>query len=263
MHTDNVTSDTLQLMYGLPQGSVLGPIPFSMYTLPTADIIRKYGLNYHCYADDTQIYLLVEPKQSEVNDAIQQIESCLDKLRQWMTHNFLKLNEGKTEFIVVGSKQKRSKVNITQIRLGDTMVTPSDNVRNLGVIFDENLSMDKYITAACLSIQNLGLNRKHINQPVVELLTLASITSRLDMGNSLLHGLNKSQVHRLERLQNTAAWLITLTRKFTHVTPIVKQLHWLPIERDCLQNPTYLCNLAKAKPYVPACENLRSADKLL
>ena len=124
--------------------------------------------------------------------------------------------------------------------------------------------MDKHITAvsraACLSIRNQGLIHNHINQPVVELLTHTFISCRPDKGNSLLRGLNKSQVHRLQRLQNTADRLVTLSRKFTHITPIVKQLHWL-----CVQdNPwcvSYLCNLVK--PYVPARDNLRSADKLL
>ena len=267
---DNVTSVTSQLKYGLPQGSVLGPILFSMYTSPTADIIRKHGLKYHCYADDTQIYISVDPTQSNVNNAIEQIEACLDELRQWMSRNYLKLNNAKTEVIVVGSKQQRSKVNITEVRVGDTMVTPTDSVTNLGVIIDENLSMDKHIAkvsrAVCISIRNIGMIRKHINQPVAELLTHVLITSRLDACNSLLHGLNKTQLIRLQRLQNTAARLVTLTRKCTHITPILKQLHWLPIEQrivfkismfvfktiHCV-SPVYLCNLNCTNHSVEIC----------
>ena len=216
----------------------------------------------------THIYLTVDPTQSTVNDAIQQFEACLDELCQWMTRNFMKLNEGKTEFIVVGSNQHRPKVNITQIR---DQISTSSLMRTSPWI---NTS-PPVSRAACLSIRNLGLIREHVNQPVAaELFTHASITSRPDMGKSLLHGLNKSQVHRLERLQNTAAKLVTLSRKFTHITPILKQLHWLPIEQRIVfqictlvvktihgASPTYLCNLVE--PYVPARDNLRSAVKLL
>ena len=92
MRIGNVPSDISQLKYGFPQGSVLGPILFSMYTSPPADIIRKHDLKYHCYADDIQIYISVDPTQSSVNDAIQPIEACLEELRQWMSRNFLKLN---------------------------------------------------------------------------------------------------------------------------------------------------------------------------
>ena len=179
-----------------------------------------------------------------------------------MSRNCLKLINGKTEFIVVGSKQQRSKVNITQIRVGDTMVIPTDSVTNHGVIVDENLSMDNHIAnvsrIVCISIRNIGMIRKHINQPVAELLTRALITSRLDTCNSLLHGLNKTLLKQLQRLQNTVARLVTLSMKFTLITPILKQSHWLPIEQRIIfkifmfmfkaihgVSPTYLCSLVK------------------
>ena len=100
-----------------------------MYTSPMVDIIRKHGLKSHCYADDTEIYISVDSTQSNVNDAIEQIDACLDELRQWISRNCLKLNNGKTEFVVVGSKQQRAIVNITQIRVGDTMVIPTVSFR--------------------------------------------------------------------------------------------------------------------------------------
>ena len=79
VRTDNMTLDTSQLTYGLPDGSVLGPILFSMYTSPIADIFWKNGLKYHCYADDTQIYVLGDPTQSNVNDTVAQMKACLDE----------------------------------------------------------------------------------------------------------------------------------------------------------------------------------------
>ena len=116
--------------------------------------------------------------------------------------------------------------------------------------------------------------RNNINQPVAELLTHALITSRLDRCNSLLHGLNKTQLKRLQRLQNTAARLVTLSGKCTHITPILKQLHWLSMVQRIIfkismfvfktihgVSPTYLCSLVK--PYEPLRGNMRSANKLL
>ena len=115
------------------------------------------------------------------------------------------------------------------------MVIPTDSVTNLGVIVDENLFTDKHIAkvfrAVCVSIRNIGKIRKHINHPIAEVLTHALITSRLDTCNSLLHGLNKTQLKRLHRLQNTAAIHVTLSKIFTHITRILTPLSWLQFNR--------------------------------
>ena len=116
--------------------------------------------------------------------------------------------------------------------------------------------------------------RKHINQPFAELLTHALITYRLDTCNSLPHSLNKTELKRLQRLQNTAVRLVTLSRKCTHITPILKQLHWLPSEQRIVfkmsvvvfktihgASPTYLCSFIK--PYEPLRGHIRFAIKLL
>ena len=116
--------------------------------------------------------------------------------------------------------------------------------------------------------------RKHINQPFAELLTHALITSRLDTCNSLLHSTNKTELKRLQRLQNTAVRLVTLSRKCIHITSILKQLHWLSTEQRIIfkmsmfvlktihgASPTYLCSLIK--PYEPLRGHIRFAIKLL
>ena len=221
VYVDGASSDSSSLRYGVPQGSVLGPQLFCMYTASISRIINRYGFHYHRYADDTQIYCTVDPSQAAVDSALQRIESCLTDLHRWLSSNYLKLNEDKTEFIIVGSRQQRAKVHIDHLKVGSITIKPSDQVRNLGVIFDSSLTMEQHITsvsrAACISIRNLGRIRKHVNRHVAELLVHAFVTTRLDMCNSILIGLSQHQLHRLQRLQNMAARLVSLKRKRVHI----------------------------------------------
>ena len=108
---DTVLSDRTLLRYGVPQGSVLGPILFSIYVLPLCYIIKKYGIRYHTSADDTHLY------QSFINNYVEseayhtgRIQTCINEIRLWMSQNFLKLNENKTEFIVFGTTVQPSKL---------------------------------------------------------------------------------------------------------------------------------------------------------
>ena len=103
---DGTNSEMKELGYGVPQGSVLGPILYLRYTSPIGDIIKRHGLNYHLYADDTLLYLSFKPTHAEQPGSIAKIEACVSQIDSWMVCNKLKLNRGKTELLILSARHR-------------------------------------------------------------------------------------------------------------------------------------------------------------
>ena len=139
----SVLSEARKLKFGVPQGSVLGPILFSLYTTSLSKVISKHpDVKFHLYADDTQLFIHLTHKNAEI--AFDRLGKCLEDVKLWLCANKLKLNADKTDFIIFGSKSQQKKLNpfFPVNILGESLI-PSDAVKNLGVWFDSDFSFTK------------------------------------------------------------------------------------------------------------------------
>ena len=224
-----------QLTTGVPEGSCLGPVLFTIYVADLFQIIEKHLPEAQGYADDHQVYRSFRPIPSTNQTAsVTAIENCVAELRSWMISNMLIVNDSKTEFLIVGSKQQLERVNIPFIHVGGDQITPVTSVRNVGVIFDSNLKMDMQITKACQNayyhLHNIRRNRKSLSQESMCMVIHAFITSQIDYCNSLMNGLLENLIKKFQRVQNTAARLVFNLRKYDRITLALVTLQWLPVK---------------------------------
>ena len=144
----------------------------------------------------------------------------------------LKLNDDKTELITFGSSYFTRKVPSITLKLSDSEIVSSAHVTNLGASFDMNMSMEKFVSQKVKScmyyLRNIYRIRRFLTPEATKTLVHAYIMSRLDYSNSLLYGINKCQINRLQTFQNAADRLIFQASKRDSVTPL--PLHCLPIE---------------------------------
>lgn len=194
---------------------------------PLDSLLARYGVRFHFYADDTQIYISVSPKDTRQHQGLSElIPNLLQDIKSWMDAHMLKLNEDKTEYIFIKSFRQTNP-------LPDLVPSSVTMARNLGVIIDQHLSFGPHIDGVVKSVNfilyRLSLIRDHLDRETAQLLVQALVISRLDYCNSVLSGCSTSLLSKLQRLQNRAARLVLDAPKYSPSTPLLKQLHWLPV----------------------------------
>ena len=230
---NGITSSTQPVFFGVPQGSVLGPILYVLYTAELEGIVERHGMKLHQYADDCQIYVSVSVADASV--AASRLSACIVDVNRWMSASRLRLNPAKTQIMWLGSRQQLQKVDVSDISILATTVPVTDTARDLGVVIDSQLSLGAHVSAVCRSgyyqLRQLRPVINLLSQDASKMLVHAFISSRLDYCNSLLHGITDGLLQRLQSVQNAAARLVTGARRRDHITPVLHELHWLPVRQ--------------------------------
>ena len=223
-------SNTKALTRGVPQGSVLGPILFCIYTIELAYILRNREVKFQLFADDTQFYMTI----SDINHSSEQISDIMTDIKKWMNYKKLKLNEDKTECLLIGKKNDIQRINIDKVSIMGRDFDTTKPIRNLGVIFDNTLDLRDHInhitSVAGYHLRNLTFLKKYLNESDLAKLIHNHVISRLDFCNSLYYGLPNYLLIKLQKILYWSARLLKGLSRRERVTPILIELHWLPIK---------------------------------
>ena len=152
-----------------------------------------------------------------------------------MAINYLKLNDDKTDFIILGSSCNLAKVKTSSIQIGEHIISKSDCVRNIGALFDASMRMVEQVNqlsrTAWFHLHRISKIRQYLTTEQTQCIIHAYVTSRLDQNNSLLSGVPSTLLKKLQTIQNASAKVIVGRKKYDHVTEHLKELHWLPISQ--------------------------------
>ena len=244
VHYNGLDSELTVIECGVPQGSVLGPAYFLLYSSDVFEIARQHGFQIHGYADDLQLYQHCEPSDTNVLNS--RFVDCLEAIQEWMSQNRLRLNASKTEVLWLGSSKRLKNLLLPTVVVSGCAIPLSTSVRTLGVVIDSGLTfsehVSKLVNTCYYHLRQIRSIRKSLTIDSAHALVRALVLSRLDYCNSLLAGITRALIGRLDSVMRAAARLILQLHYTDHVTSLIRgRLHWL----DAASRINYkLCVLA-------------------
>ena len=239
----NHCSDFAHVHSGVPQVSVLGPILFTMYIKPLSAIIDSHSIMHHSFADDLQLQMSAPP--DTISELLHSMQSCISDVKAWATAKMLKLNDSKTELMLVTSKRSMHLHNLpTSITIGNAQI-PFKQCENLGFTLDCHLTMNAHVSniarTCYFELRRLASIRRFLTSTATATLVSDFVLSRIDYCNSLLFGSTHYVTSHLQRIQNYAARVILRFPMSSSITIHLKSLHWLPVKVRSTYKIACLC----------------------
>ena len=252
---NSTLSDPLQVFHGVPQGGILSPLLFCIYINDLAD--TSHNCRLESYVDDTKT--LLSFSMSEVDTAVSILERDLHSVATWCCKNQLLINPDKTKFIIIGTRQMLKQLNADiSISFMGKVLKPEDSVEDLGITLDNHLSYDNHISklvSSCMyKLFQINRVKDNFDKETLTTMITSLVINKLLYGSTVWSNTTSSNVKKLQAIQNFACKIITGTKKYDHVSPLLKQLEWLSIDKllyfreavmtyKCVNNlaPIYLC----------------------
>ena len=212
------SSGVTYLVFGVPQGSILGPILFVMYTVDLLMVIKNYGLSPHMYADDTQAYGSCRPSATKVSE-------CEEAITSWMRSNRLQPNPEKTEVLWCATARRQYHLPTPPLLIDGCSVSPVKSVCDLGIYIDSDLTMQTHVKRTVswrfASLCRLRQIRHLVPTATLQMVVVALVHSRLDYTNSVLAGLPAYLLRQLQSVLNAAARLVYHLTGRDHITDVL------------------------------------------
>ena len=226
-------SPAVGLDVGVPQGSVIGPLLFAVFCSPVADVFVSHGVQFYQYADDTQLCLTIP--SDNTSDSLYSLRVVLTS-DNIVPKNGLQLNPDKSKALIIGTANQLRTANsvITSVCVADVELPEAYEIKVLDCLLDRRLTFDKHVMAVTRSCNFHAQTIRHIRHPLstdlAQTLACSLILTRLDYCNSVLYGAPVSSIQKLQRVQNNAARIVLQALKRSHAKPLMRQLHWLPVQ---------------------------------
>jgi hypothetical protein len=227
-------SDEMEVMYGVPQGSVLGPALFKIYIRSLYKYVEPTSFRIEGFADDHQLIkqFLVPLQRKALGE---DIVNCLNHISLWMNEYFLKLNPSKTKILVIAPPSVQSEIIIRGVFLDKGCIRFVKSAKNLGVVLDEELSFKEHINnvvkSSFIFIKKLSQIKGYLTEDQLQQLVSSDVFSKLDYCNSLFYGINSTLIKKMQHVQNCAARLVSKKKiPSGSLDKFIMDHHWLKVK---------------------------------